>query len=148
MKTPKTFHYYKVSLAFLARIIFKAYFDEEFEPFKVHVKFSIAPCDLSVNYLIDKVILAEERYMAIYAPSINAEAYLICDICNRDDVLAEDLREVLGNVKHEEDRLALDEMVWMKKEEVERIINSYPDIEVGENDLIPVTDRQIRNEFA
>lgn len=50
MKTPKTFHYYKVSLAFLARIIFKAYFDEEFEPFKVHVKFSIAPCNLSVNY--------------------------------------------------------------------------------------------------
>lgn len=148
MKTPKKFHYYKISLAFLARIIFKAYFDEEFEPFKVHIKFSIAPCDLSVNYFIDKIILAEERYMAVYAPSISAEAYLIYDICNRDDVLAKELREFLGNVKYEEDRLASDEMVWMKKEDVERILKSYPDIAVSENDLIPVTDRQIRKEFA
>ena len=140
--------YAKVSLALVSRIIEKIMDDDSFGTDADHrVKFSIAPYDISLNYFICKTSLAGEDYVVVFAPSVNAEAYLITEIAYGTDGLADDLRQFLGNVKYEEDRLALDEMVWMEASELWKVFRAWPDITVGDGDISYVTREQIDAEF-
>lgn len=140
--------YAKVSLALVSRIIEKIMDDDSFgTDADDRVKFSIAPDDIALNYFVCKTSLAGEDYVAVFAPSVNAEAYLITEIAYGTDGLADDLRQFLGNVKYEEDRLALDEIIWMEASELRKVFRAWPDITVGDGDIRYVTREQINAEF-